>query len=248
MSPGKKKTIRKARPGHSRGNWRDRVDPAFISWWTLRKENLSLSKIKDEEQFERKFKEWRKRFGPVSKAFDQALRRIKDPVARPLGLRIGRRLDTEGPMIVPAVARGEEGRPYPENPESSSLFRQLVFLKYGIAFYDLIWQIDINHDAVAHRRLMAVHRDYWRLLKGARLEDLKLRFSSHFGIITQGLDFGLAGLTPDELADCLDEICPCGLKHSSTYLKKLRARIRKACNRNEAPLLPPASKASQPRI
>ena len=77
---------------------------------------------------------------------------------------------------------------------------------------------------------MAVHRDYWKYRNGANYENLKLKFS-HFGIIWQGLNFGFDALTPDELADCLDEICPCGQKHSPEYFKKLRTRIKRACKR-----------------
>ncbi len=76
---------------------------------------------------------------------------------------------------------------------------------------------------------MAVHRDFWR--GGSGFHNLKLKFSlDHFQIITEGLDFGFDKLTADELADCLDEICPCDQKHSPEYLKKLRTRIKQACD------------------
>jgi hypothetical protein len=122
---------------------------------------------------------------------------------------------------------------YPENPESSGIFRILVFLKHGVTFRELIQQIDIDKNPSAHRKFMAVHRIYWRLLSGIEFKDLNLKFElDHFGIIMQGVDFGIDKLTPDELAACLDEICPCGKKkHSLEYLKKLRTRIKQACNR-----------------
>lgn len=119
---------------------------------------------------------------------------------------------------------------YPQNPESSALFRTLVFLKYGVTFRELICEIATKKDSAAHRKLMSVHRDYWRFLSGVPLQDMKLRFGSdHFHVVTQGFDFGFDRLTPEELADCLDEICPCSQKHSPDYLKKLRARIKHAC-------------------
>jgi hypothetical protein len=103
----------------------------------------------------------------------------------------------------------------------------LVFLKHGITFRELIRQIDIDKDPSAHRKLMAVLRIYWRLLSGVEFKDLKLKFElDHFGIITQGVDFGIDKLTPDESAACLDEICPCWQRHSLEYLKKLRTRIK----------------------
>jgi hypothetical protein len=59
---------------------------------------------------------------------------------------------------------------------------------------------------------------------------MKLKFNwDHFGIILQGLDFGLNQLNEIELAACLNTICPCCQSHSEEYFKKLRARIRKAC-------------------
>lgn len=76
---------------------------------------------------------------------------------------------------------------------------------------------------------MAVHRDYWRFITTAPPTDLKLKFNwEHFDIFTRGFDFGLDKLTSEELADCVDEICPCEQKHSPDYLKKLRARLKKA--------------------
>ena len=51
-------------------------------------------------------------------------------------------------------------------------------------------------------------------------------------IAKRRLNFGLDDLTSDELADCLDEICPCGQKHSPEYLKKVRTQIKRACKRN----------------
>jgi hypothetical protein len=40
-----------------------------------------------------------------------------------------------------------------------------------------------------------------------------------------GFDFGMADLTPEELADCFDAICDCGKEHSPENLRKLRTRI-----------------------
>jgi hypothetical protein len=66
-------------------------------------------------------------------------------------------------------------------------------------------------------------------MSGVDVRSLKLKFGwDHFRIVTQGLDFGLDELTPDELAECLNEICPCGRKkHSAEYLKKVRSLIRR---------------------
>jgi len=118
----------------------------------------------------------------------------------------------------------------PQNPEASAVFRILVFLKYGVTFRELVRQIDIEIDPAAHKKLMAVHRDFWQMKTGSRIQDMKLKFNwDHFDLIAQGLDFGFEILDASELAECLDEICACAKKHSPEYLKKLRARISRVC-------------------
>lgn len=142
-----------------------------------------------------------------------------------------RPLEWEGPIRTDLPSSADDGTVigYPINPEFSPVFRQLVFLKYGVTFRELIRQIDMDKDERAHRKLMSIHRDYWKLLTGFPLKNFKLKFSwDHFGIMTHGFDFGLDKLTPDELAECLDEICPCEQWHSPEYLKKLRIRIKQA--------------------
>jgi hypothetical protein len=49
--------------------------------------------------------------------------------------------------------------------------------------------------------------------------------------LTQGIDLGLDNLTPFELSDCLNEICPCGQRHSPQYYKKRRTWLKQACKR-----------------
>jgi hypothetical protein len=170
----------------------------------------------------------------VSKAFEEARGRIKDSLAAKIHEAVFKQLDIEGPVGVPlsSTYRKEQETAYSQNPESSPIFRQLAFLKYGVTFRELIHRIDIEKSPVAQRHLMAVHRDYWRIQSGIRFEDLKLKFGfKHFQIPTNGLDFGLDKLTADELADCLNEICPCQQRHSTEYLKKLRIRMKQACSR-----------------
>jgi hypothetical protein len=231
MSAIKKKRSSKAKSGFIREDWRGRVDPAFLRWWSSRKENAALGKITDPKQFEQKHTDWLRKAAAANRAFNEAVRQKKNSVATKIQAAIVKPLDIEGPLAIPPPPSGRDAVFYPMNPELCPIFRDIVFLKYGITFRDLIWQIDIEKNATAHRKLMAVHRDYWGLLTKKRFADLKLKFSlDHFQILTSGLDFGLDKLTPDELADCLDEICPCSQKHSPEYLKKLCPRIKRACN------------------
>lgn len=225
----------KPRLGFRRPDWRESVSPAFVNYWSALKKNWALSKIRNEKEADRKFDEWVKEFARASRDLEEARDRIKESLAAKIHEAVFKRLDIEGPISVPLPSTDPEQEGsvvYPQNPESSAIFRQMVFLKYGITFGDLIYQIDIEKSANAHRKLMAVHRDFWRLKSGIRFENLKLKFSyKHFKIMVDGVDFGLDSLTQDDLADCLDKICPCGQKHSPEYLKKLRTRIKQACNR-----------------
>lgn len=50
----------------------------------------------------------------------------------------------------------------------------------------------------------------------------------HAGMFDVGLPLGLSTLTAEELADCFDEMCPCGKAHDADALKKQRARRIKA--------------------
>ena len=200
-------------------------------WVSALKQNSGLSKIKDQKEAERKFHDWFGEFAVASRNMNAAKSRVPVPFAAKLLKAIFKPLDLEKQTGFAPISDGlQAGNTYPQNPESSAIFRQMVFLKYGITFRDLIHQIDIEKNPRAHRKLMAVHRDFWRLQSGRRFENLKLKFSyKHFQILADGFDFGVDKLTPDELADCLDEICPCGQKHSPEYLKKLRTRIKQAC-------------------
>jgi len=221
----------RAKPGFTRVPWRYRIDPSFMNYWAAKKKNQLLSRIKDEAKSKQFFAEWFREFVTASRALKAATARLENPVAGKIQQAMLQPLDWESPprTDLPSTSVGENAIAYPENPEASPMFRKLVFLKYGVTFRELIRQIDIERSAAAHRKLMAVHRDYWRLLNGGLLRDFKLKFSSdHFDIITHGLDFGFNKLTSDELAECLDEICPCEQRHSPEYLKKLRPRIRKA--------------------
>ena len=235
MSPESQSRGAKARPGFIRRDWRKRVDRAFTTYWLLKKRNQLFPRIKDEKRSKQLFDGWLREFAAASRSLKEATERLKNPVAGRIQEAVLRPLAWESPprTDLPSTANGDTGIGYPENPEASFLFRTLVFLKYGVTFSELIRQIDVDKSDSAHRKVMTVHRLYWRVLNGTCLpQDLKLKFSrDHFDIITQGFDFGLAQLTPEELAECLDEICPCEQRHSPEYLKKLRTRIRQACQR-----------------
>jgi hypothetical protein len=198
--------------------------------------NRALPKIKDEKESKRRFHEWFREFVAASRALDQARGRVERPVGPSIQSAIFKPLNIEGdePTVVGlrSTNGGQSNGVYPQNPESAGIFRLLVFLKHGITFRELIGQMDVDKNPAAHRKLLAVHRDYWRMISGIPHSDLRLKFGfDHFQIIVQGFDFGLHKLAPADLAECLDNICPCEQKHSLEYIKKLRTRIKQACKR-----------------
>lgn len=126
---------------------------------------------------------------------------------------------------------GELGKGYGVNPEASGFFRWLVFLKLELTYRELITLAE--KDPRGHKKLLGVHRDYYRFRwTGGGYRNLRLKFNlDHFELIVQGLDFGMDELNDIGLGYCFDEICPCGSRHSGEFLRKLRTRVKQACDR-----------------
>jgi len=79
----------------------------------------------------------------------------------------------------------------------------------------------------AMQKLLRIEEMYQRWHFG-KLQPEEMRFKSdhtHFTLLGMGLDFGVATLTPNELADCFDKLCSCGKIHDPENLRKLRTRI-----------------------
>jgi hypothetical protein len=212
-----------------REDWHKRVDPAFFRWWSEKKKTHCWAGL---EHWNKPDKKGGSDMAAAAYALEDAAARLDSSVYGLLQSAILKPLDIElniEDRQLPAYGSDRTAIEDPVNPESSPIFRMFVFLKYGITFRELIWQIDIKKDRDAHRKLMAVHKDYWRAQSGNGFRDLKLKFSwDHWNIIASGLDFGFDRLDHYEMAECLDEMCPCGQpKHSAEYLKKLRTQIKK---------------------
>jgi len=221
--------------------WRKLVDPAFVEYWSAMKQMELAGRLKDQSDSKAAFERAFKRLAVASRSFDVSQSKVQKPIAVQAMMKINAPLDGEGKFD------GVPGMAYAVNPESGGFFRQLVFLKYGITFRDLVAEIETNREA--YEKLIAVHRDYYRMLSGqVPLDRLKLKFNSkHFSIILQGLDFGFKELTEFQLADCLDEICPCGKSHSAEYSKKLRAQIETRCRLMISSSRPTSWSAMSPR-
>jgi len=83
----------------------------------------------------------------------------------------------------------------------------------------------------AHKRVLRVRDEFWRLVYGNGPGIPFKGNSNHSDIMELGLNLGLDRLTEEELADCFDEVCPCGKAHDADALKKHRARVRKQLER-----------------
>jgi hypothetical protein len=211
-----------------RNAWRDRVTPAFVRYWSAMKANHAILKIRDRGEQARAFRHSYEELKKASHDLHREQQKITDGISARIWRAISAPLDGEGEF------RGDEtGKIYFTSPESNDLFRELVFLRHGITFRELIVKLEVEKNPIAYRQLSQVHYDYYRFLANElRMEDLKLKFNfNHFHLMVEGFDHGIPRLNEWELASCFDEICPCGQRHSVEYMKKFRMRARRACNR-----------------
>jgi hypothetical protein len=82
-------------------------------------------------------------------------------------------------------------------------------------------------DLRAHKQLARAEDEFWRLLNGhGPVTPFKVD-QPHTDLLELGLHLGLKVLTAEELADCFEEVCPCGKSHDADALKKQRARVLK---------------------
>jgi hypothetical protein len=209
-----------------RNEWRARVTSGFVRYWSAMRANHALARIRDRTEQKRAFRRSYEELIKASHDLQREQQKITDGISAKVWLAISALLDGEGEF-----RGGGSGKAYVTSPESNSLFRELVFLKYGITYRELMVEVEKNPSA--YRDLLSVHNDFSRFLAGKlKMCDLKLKFRFiHFQMMVQGFDHGILDLNAWELASCYDEICPCGQKHSVDYLKKLRLRVYKACLR-----------------
>ncbi|HXW55538.1 MAG TPA: hypothetical protein VEJ67_07310 [Candidatus Cybelea sp.] len=201
-----------------RNDWQKRVDPVFVRYWSATKK-LALVGRKNRAEKKKAFDE----LSAASRLMPTAPPKAQNSISARVWAEILRPLDGET-----WPHGGEPGKAYAVNPEACAFFRDLVFLQLGISYRELITQAE--EDSNAHRLLLRIHHDYYRFRWECGFEGLRLKFNlNHFRIILQGLDYGLNRLNEMELASCFNEICPCAQAHSGEYLKKLRVRVKRAC-------------------
>lgn len=108
----------------------------------------------------------------------------------------------------------------------------LAFNKFGKSIVELK-RGDAAGDEKSSRQLLSVQKAYqaWRYGK-LDVNKMSFKFDSHHILIMQaGLELGLRDLTPNQLADCYDEMCNCGKAHNPENINKLRTRVIKIMDR-----------------
>ena len=83
----------------------------------------------------------------------------------------------------------------------------------------------------AHDKVHRVRDDFWRAVHARQPVEPFKGNPDHCELLELGLNLGLKALTAEELAECFDELCPCGETHDADALKKLRVRV---CKRLDA--------------
>jgi hypothetical protein len=82
-------------------------------------------------------------------------------------------------------------------------------------------------DLEAHTQLVRAGDEFWLLLNGhGPVPSFKVD-ATHSDLLELGLPHGLRNLTSEELADCFQELCPCGKFHNPDALKRQRGRVVK---------------------
>jgi hypothetical protein len=82
-------------------------------------------------------------------------------------------------------------------------------------------------DLKAHKQLARAEDEVWRLANGHGPVTRFKVDQTHTDLLELGMHLGLKVLTAEELADCFEEVCPCGKFHDADALKKQRARVLK---------------------
>lgn len=134
---------------------------------------------------------------------------------------------TTDPLDIILVSEGPSSWP-PSQRDMDQGFLELLYWK---RFNEPLWialQKSESGDLRALRRVNRVAEDYERLRFGKGPIKAAKGDPDHAALLEFGLDLGLSTLGPEELADCFDDICPCGKVHDADALKKQRSRKQKA--------------------
>jgi hypothetical protein len=196
-------------------SWKKKVHPLFIesarvygdavkAWLDLGSHPPPEQVVQIETRFRQKIEKVRKRHAEAQ--FDPTM-------ADPLDIILA----DVGPSSWP-----------PSQREMDQGFLENLYWK---RFNEPLWialQKEAAGDLDALRRVHRITEDYERVRFGKGPIKAAKGDPDHAALFEIGLDLGLSALTPEELADCFDAVCPCGKIHDADALKKQRSRKQKA--------------------
>jgi len=205
----------------TRPDWKEKVHPLFIEssavYRRAIKQWLALGPRPPAEEVARIHRLFRQEMEAVRVRYAQA--QYTPTASDPLDIIL---VDTERSAWPPTELEMEQG------------FLELLYWRRFKEPLSVAWQ-EANHgDLDALQRIHRIEEDYARLRFGkGPIKEAKGN-SEHALLFEIGLDLGLSILSPEELADCFETVCPCGQFHDADALKKQRSRkeraIRKATN------------------
>jgi len=216
MSQSKKRRRPRIKiPESTKTNWRDKVHPYFIHMLEYNNEVIRL--YMSPNQADRKEAERLTREPPPELV--EETNRMHDAIPTSERPRHDAYLSIFG--IVDAPEGGTM-------PKGQFELGWLAFNKFGKSIGELK-DGDAAGDEKSSRQLLSVQKAYqdWRY---GKLDIINTRFkldSHHIQIMQAGLELGLRDLSPNELADCYDEVCNCRESHDPENMNKLRTRVIK---------------------
>jgi len=195
-------------------DWRSKIHPFFVRLAAQHKKIVQLSQSGSEDD----------------RRESQRLIRNPPPEMVEEAQRVGDEFQRSGKKInssISAIFSTDAGLPgISEISDEDYMLAWFAWNRYGKTLKQLLEE-DRNGVRQSSMRVLAVNRDYqrWRY---SELDPEKAKFKldrEHQVLLRYGLAFGIGALSAEELADCFDELCPCGKTHFPENLRKLRTRL-----------------------
>jgi hypothetical protein len=127
------------------------------------------------------------------------------------------------PYEIVFVDEGPSTWPPPQREMNQGFLEHLYWKRFREPLWIALQKTEAG-DIDALRRVHRVAEDYERIRFGKGPIKAAKGDADHAALFDIGLDIGLNLMTPEELADCFDAVCPCGKVHDPDALKKQRSR------------------------
>jgi hypothetical protein len=184
-------------------SWREKIHPAFIEIAQLRRALVEAQKQ------------------PVSKradAVDQVLRQTAEKRDQLL-----EHYPDLSPRPSWSHVAGSGYQHSSAGEKVNHVFEYHFFKRFRVPLR-LALQRENMGDLNAHNQIVRARDEFWKLAHGYRVPRYKVS-EIHSDLIELGLNLGLNRLTFEELAECFDDMCPCGREHAADALKRQFKRV-----------------------